>query len=192
MMSMINYPNTRLGLFSRSMKNNVIWQKRFFYGDYDAQNIRITLYMTEDVLNQIKENSTAHEIPFGQITDEEMNAGVSNTYHKAFINFDGTYSGSRGFASQGRVSSQGSFRGHLRSFIRNPNFDACVTAMALIKGQSVPQVLEMEYLTRTFQENPRAIGPNVIKGQSSTVQSNGKMQNKFPYLDWVTKFLDSV
>ena len=69
-------------------------------------NDHLSEFMTKDVLNQIKENSTAHEVPFGQITDEEMNAGVSSTYHKAYLNFDGTYSGSRGFASQGRVSGK--------------------------------------------------------------------------------------
>ena len=31
-----------LGLFSRSMKNNVIWQKRcIFYEDYDDRNMRL-------------------------------------------------------------------------------------------------------------------------------------------------------
>ena len=59
--------------------------------------------MTEDILMQIKAASSPREVPYNEITDEEIQAGVSNKYWKLNLIFDGTYSGSKGFASQDRI-----------------------------------------------------------------------------------------
>ena len=69
--------------------------------------------MTEDILGQIKANSRPKEVPIDELTDEEKSSGVSRRFWKLDIIFDGTYSGSKNFSSQGRVSDQ---RVSLRSF----------------------------------------------------------------------------
>ena len=62
--------------------------------------------MTEDILGQIKSNSRPKEVSIGELSDEEIAAGVSRKFWKLDLSFDGTYSGSKNFSSQGRVPDQ--------------------------------------------------------------------------------------
>ena len=62
--------------------------------------------MTEDILGQVKAKSTPKEVPIDELTNEEKASGVSKRFWKLDLIFDGTYSGSKNFSSQGRVSDQ--------------------------------------------------------------------------------------
>ena len=68
-------------------------------------NDRLSKMMTEDIFQQIKQNSRPREVPFDELTNEEMDAGVSNRYWRLNLILDGTYSGSKGFSSQDRFPS---------------------------------------------------------------------------------------
>ena len=62
--------------------------------------------MTEDILGQVKANSRPKEISIDKLTNEEKASGMSRRFWKLDLIFDGTYSGSKNFSSQGRVSDQ--------------------------------------------------------------------------------------
>ena len=56
--------------------------------------------MTTDILNLIKEKTNYKVVPFGNVTNEEADAGLSSKFWRLKLIFDGSYSGSRGFSSQ--------------------------------------------------------------------------------------------
>ena len=62
--------------------------------------------MTEDIHGQVKANSRPKEISIDKLTNEEKASGMSRRFWKLDLIFDGTYSGSKNFSSQGRVSDQ--------------------------------------------------------------------------------------
>ena len=87
----------QLGIEETFLSGSVYWNA--LKDTINSINRKLSNAMTSDILGQIKESSRPREVPFGQVTNEEMENGATSRFWKLKLIFDGSYSG-RGFSSQ--------------------------------------------------------------------------------------------